>query len=184
MLAALAELLTSEPKFRSTAYGPAPLPGTYPPYKGAPGPKQKACTKAGGIWIGPTGKKWCQMPLSMASPDSPIYYPPGTQPLAVQPAPWPDIGATTPPPVPPDGLQTGYEPPPIPIFGSTKPGIQQGIEDAAVWDAQRQQFVSSSSLVAPAPKSSALGIVVFVAAAGGLLWYIAKQKKAGKTRGI
>jgi len=56
--------LCALPKPRSTHYGPEPSPpaGGWPAYKGKPGPKQIGCGKQGGDWIGPTGKKWCQMP--------------------------------------------------------------------------------------------------------------------------
>lgn len=69
------------PKPGTTNYGPAPAPppGGWPAFKGAPGPKQKTCTASGGSWIGPTGKKWCQMPQAGASAITPTQVAPDTQ---------------------------------------------------------------------------------------------------------
>jgi len=46
--------------FYSGPMPPAP-PGGWPPFTGKAGPKQKKCTQQGGAWIGPAGKKWCQL---------------------------------------------------------------------------------------------------------------------------
>jgi len=53
------------PKPGSTVTGPIPpeYVGTATAPKGAVGPKQAACVKQGGVWIGPVGKRWCQMPV-------------------------------------------------------------------------------------------------------------------------
>jgi hypothetical protein len=47
-------------------------PGGWPPFKGQPGPKQQKCTQQGGQWIGPSGKKWCQLTSPMAVVQPPV----------------------------------------------------------------------------------------------------------------
>jgi len=49
------------PKAGSTVTGPIPAQYVGTEKKGAAGPKQAACTAQGGYWIGPEGKRWCQM---------------------------------------------------------------------------------------------------------------------------
>ncbi len=47
------------PAYRETVVGLPPPAGMFPPFKGKAGPKQKRCLQAGGVWTGPTGRKFC-----------------------------------------------------------------------------------------------------------------------------
>lgn len=55
--------------------------GGWPPYKGAPGAKQKQCLASFNAWIGPSGKKWCQLragvpePAMQVLPETPVQLP-------------------------------------------------------------------------------------------------------------
>lgn len=99
-------------------YGPEPEapPGGWPPYKGKPGPRQKKCLAEGGRWIGPTGRKWCQMTMAMPGPapaPTPPLIVPGVEDDVV-PVPW---GGSYPPPIAPQpepGLPPYPQPQPQP----------------------------------------------------------------------
>ena len=54
--------ILGNPKPGTTVKGSPPPAGMFPDFKGSAGPKQKKCTKDGGVWTGPTGKKFCVMP--------------------------------------------------------------------------------------------------------------------------
>jgi hypothetical protein len=81
------QALTSEgyPKPGSFYSGPMPPapPGGWPPFKGSPGPAQRKCLKQGGQWIGPAGKKWCQLGIGGEVVPPVVETPFGKQPPVV-----------------------------------------------------------------------------------------------------
>jgi len=74
LVAPIAQALPKKGSFYS---GPEPTPpaGGWPAFSGGAGPKQKKCTKQGGRWIGPTGRKWCQLLAAVITPDLPVEQP-------------------------------------------------------------------------------------------------------------
>jgi len=73
------------PKPRSTVQGPIPAEFVGTEKKGAKGPRQIKCEGQGGHWIGPVGKRWCQIPFSTRFPVHPASPPiPAPYPLAYQ----------------------------------------------------------------------------------------------------
>ena len=155
------------PKPGTTNYGPAPAPppGGWPAYKGAPGPKQKACTASGGSWIGPTGKKWCQMPQAGASAITPTQVAPDTQTndaVSAVDAKIFDSG--------------GY-----PGSVSTLTPDGASMDNQAIPDIQRASGPVSASASATAP-GGGLSITPLLVVAGGVALYflLKKTPKAAK----
>jgi hypothetical protein len=148
--------------------GPEPTEpaGGWPPFKGTPGPKQVACSAGGGEWIGPTGKKWCQ--LSVAVPKATpgvISTIPGT--VTGAPSDTSKVPSGTTP-----GGGTAYGPP---------PGAD-GVEDNAVVDQQGGRpgpITMSATSTAPSSATSALGILAMVGVGGLLLYLVAKKGNLG-----
>lgn len=158
------------PKPGSVNTGPAPAApaGGWPPFKGKPGLKQQQCAKNGGAWIGPTGKKWCQMPVAFVAPALPV-------------------------PVAPPPVGTPRYPPPVdnsrvpPGEGGSPPGSPMLTDEDVVKD-----FITESggtgpiSMSADAGASSPSGsmfspaLLVAFAAVGGVLFFVLKGKKGGK----
>ena len=131
-----------------------------------------------GVWIGPTGKKWCQLPLAAASPGDPIYYPPGTGPVDAPPY----LGVPAPPA--PPLTDTAIIPPgegPGPVAPDSMVG--PGSTDIA------NDVLPGPGVGYPKPgpgvvtgRSSGIGGKLLIAAAGaGLIYYfVKKRKKRGK----
>ena len=173
------------PKPRSTTFGPLPVPGTWPEYRGSAGPKQKACVSNSGVWIGPTGKKWCQLPLAAASPGDPIYYPPGTGPVDAPPY----LGVPA-PPAPP--LTDTAIIPPGGDISNRYPDIDGGpsdlITDLMLRDPGALEGPNGGDTRLPplgaSPQirgmSTAGKVFMFVAVAGLGYYFVKKRKKRGK----
>jgi len=169
------------PKAGSFFTGPEPAApkGTWPAYKGKPGPKQQKCLSLGGRWIGPTGRKWCQVP----TPVLPAMPPPD---LTVLPpiAPMPGVpGSIVPPyvvggpvdnsqiPAGEDGGGGG------PVFGPP-PGAD--IDDFVVGDFIQEGPVAASATAAGGQRSlDTTSVLLMAAAAGGLIWMLARKSKTG-----
>jgi len=101
------------PKAGSTVTGIMPPEWIGSEKKGAAGPKQAACTAQGGHWIGPEGKRWCQMvpgtvPASPVSKDTGLVdtavVPPGSTPVDTTGS---GLPGTTPPTTPSDYMLPG-----------------------------------------------------------------------------
>ncbi len=165
------------PKPGSVNTGPAPTApaGGWPPFKGAPGPKQKQCTSNGGAWIGPVNKKWCQMPSPVAA-----------APVTTLPAP--GVGTTPPPTV---GTPKYYPPP---VDNSLVPAGEGGAPPGSplLTDEQVvQDFITGGSgpatmsAKATAPSGTTFSPLMLVAAAivSGVVFLMVRGKKGGKTGG-
>lgn len=162
------------PKPGSVNTGPAPAApaGGWPPFKGKPGLKQQQCAKNGGQWIGPTGKKWCQMPVAYAAPALPV-------PVAVAPPPTVGTPKYYPPPVDNSRVPPGE--------GGSPPGSPMLTDEDVVKD-----FITESGGTGPISMSAGAGasspsgsmfspaLLVAFAAVGGVLFFVLKGKKGGK----
>lgn len=145
-------------------------PGGWPPFTGKPGPKQQKCVAMGGAWIGPTGKKWCQMPTRAV----PVPYVP---PVSVAPPP---VGTPTyyPPPVDNSLVPVGEggSPPGSPLY-TDEQVIQDFITGGNVPPAM------SAGATAPSTSGTTFSPAMLVAAAvaSGVVFLVLRNKKGGKT---
>lgn len=166
----MALMLGQLPKPRSIHEGPepAPPPGGWPPFKGAVGPRQKKCLKNGGAWIGPTGKKWCQM--------GPRYVP-RTTITTLDPQ-----GGTPPGTLP--NLRPGTDQPATGLPTLKSDPLTTLIEDGAVTDMQAEQIRAASPGLLKQMSSSfqqtrtggiTPGLVLLVGVGGALVWFAASQ---------
>jgi len=170
------------PKPGTTNYGPAPAPppGGWPAFKGAAGPKQKACTASGGSWIGPTGKKWCQMPQKAyaASSLTPTQSAPDTQTkdtAAAVAAKIFDSGGYT-------GTSDGLMPEGASMDNAAIPDVRGRVVQgsAGAPGGAGGPATASASVLAPSGGSS-WGTPLLLVVGGAALYFLLKKKpKAGK----
>ena len=143
------------PKPGSVNTGPAPAapPGGWPAFKGTAGPKQQQCTVKGGSWIGPAGKKWCQI-----SPKTvPVPAAPGVTPA---PAPAPVDNALVP-------VGDSVAPPGLPFWSET-PGVE---------DFNTGAVTMSMQTSAPKTGSSTGTLLILLAGLGGVVFLLTRNKK-------
>lgn len=165
------------PKKGSVITAPAPAPGLFPPYKGAKGPKQKECLASGGIWDGPTGKKFCIMPLpSQVEP----YRPTPAGPVYV---PVTGGGETGYAPITPESIPpVEQDPTPQPTTPNTSYD-QALLEQAAVSQLATEQAIAGGVVLPTATVSKKDNTAMWLlAGAGALALYLVYKRGTFKRR--
>lgn len=169
------------PKAGSFYTGPEPAApaGGWPPFKGKVGPRQEKCLALGGRWIGPTGKKWCQLWVETApvGADTALVYEPSyvTSPLVTAPpvggAPLQVVGGPSDTAIVPTGEQPG-----TPAFGPPAGAVDQ----QAVSDFAAGGQVAMSATAAPTPGVGGLSTTALLVAGGiGVLIFVLMRRGKG-----
>jgi hypothetical protein len=159
MMYGLAQL----PKVGSTVYGPIPAQWAGTEKKGAAGPRQKKCVAAGGSWIGPQNKRWCQIP---------VWTPAGRAPVDLVPVEAQGPGAVVEKGVVTDGVITAG--------GSAGAAAAQTMltpGGVVLTPFDDGMLPASAVAAAPAPRSAWGSALVVLAVGAGALWYFTKYRK-------
>jgi len=157
---------------------PAPA-GGWPPFKGKVGPRQTKCLELGGRWIGPTGRKWCQLTtISPGVVEAPIVVPAPISPVVpVMPVPAPGAPPLTVVGAPVDSslIPVGEEPG-GPAFGPP-PGAE--VEDFVIGDSAGPQVMSVTTTT-PTAGTGYMPYVLGAAAIVGAILFLRKRPGAGR----
>jgi hypothetical protein len=156
------------PKAGTTIMGPIPAEYVGTEKKGAAGPKQLACKQQGGSWIGPEGKRWCQIPPGPGIPATTVSKDTGLVDTAV---------------VPPDSHPSSGE---LPQAGGDTPlspdmAMQQGLQTEA-GGAPSGAVYSAGMLPGNWPLSQGATLFLAAAAAGAFFYWKYRKGKHGRRR--
>ena len=156
--------VVGNPKPRTTVEGQWPPTGLFPPFKGTPGPRQKTCIGAGGVWTGIPRKRFCVMPGDLTEPMDigGVDTPPGTMApeypggeIIETPGPAPDY----------------FQPPGLPDLA---------LEDGAVQDKLVGDLLARPGVPGRLPGPAAAmpwGTLVLLGVAGAGVWWFVKKRR-------